>query len=61
MRKIFRQPKFSETLKVSPTKYFALSDKKFSRQNSDSPSPYLLSRTFFRYQEISETQKGTPT
>ena len=37
MHKIFRYPKFSETLKGCPRNFSALWDKKFSTENCDTP------------------------
>ena len=51
MHKIFRYPKFSETLKGCPRNILALWDQKSSTENRDTPSslppPPLLSIIFF--------------
>ena len=47
MHKIFRYPKFSETLKGSPWNFSALWDKKFSTENLDTDTPPPFYPNFF--------------
>ena len=58
MHKIFRYPKFSETLKGSPWNFSALWDKKFSTENLDTPPPLVQT---FSIPEIIATVKDSPT
>ena len=58
MHKIFRYPKFFETLEGCPRNVLALWDQKFSTENRDTPSslPPPSYPYFFRYQIFSDTQ-----
>ena len=57
MHKIFRYPKFSDTMKGCPRNFAALSDKKFSTENLESPPPLMQT---FSIPEINETLKDSP-
>ena len=65
MHKIFRYPKFSETLKGCPRNVLALWDQNFSTENRDTPSslPPFLSIIFFSIPDFFwyTDQRGSPT
>ena len=55
IHKIFRYPKFSETLKGSPRNFSALWDKKISTENSDIPFlciQFFDTRKFLKHQSV---------
>ena len=58
MKKFFRYPKFSETLKGCPRIFSVLRDMKISIENRDMPP---LIHKFFRYQNISGKRKRSFT
>ena len=61
MQKIFRYPKFSETLKGSSRNFSAPWDKRFLTENVETPPPPTpLIHKLLRYRKFSETLKGCP-